>query len=68
MGLKSAWSLWQLASGWKTAVTAVASLVTAYLISKGWMGDSEQNLVLGLLAIATGVSVGHKVVKAKKAK
>jgi len=66
MGLKSAWSLWKLASGWKTAVGAVGSLVTAYLISKGYLGEAEQTLILGVLTLLVGTGVAHKVVKAKQ--
>jgi hypothetical protein len=66
MGLKNAWSLWKLASGWKTAVGAVGSLVTAYLISKGYLGEAEQTLILGVLTLLVGTGVAHKVVKAKQ--
>ena len=56
-------SFWNWLDGKKTVVGAIASLVTAYSISKGWIGDSEQVLFLGLSALLVGTGVIHKISK-----
>lgn len=53
-------------NGKKTAIGAIVSLATAYGIAKGYIGESEQTLFLGLSATLVAGGVGHKVVKAMK--
>lgn len=53
-------------NGKKTAIGAIVSLATAYGISKGWIGESEQTLFLGLSAALVAGGVGHKIIKARK--
>ena len=40
--------IWKWLDGKKTAIGAIVSLVTAYLIMKGLIGEAEQHLLLGL--------------------
>ncbi len=55
--------LWNWLNGKKTAIGAIVSLVTAYLIAKGWIGESEQVLFLGLSTLLVGGGLAHKVKK-----
>lgn len=51
-------------NGKKTAIGAIISLGTAYAISKGWIGDSEQIFFLGVSTLFVGGGIGHKIKKA----
>ncbi len=53
-------------NGKKTAIGAIVSLMTAYGIAKGWIGESEQTLFLGISAALVAGGVGHKIKKAFK--
>jgi hypothetical protein len=57
------YKLWTFLSGKKTAVGAVVSLLTNYLQAKGWIGETEMILLVGLATLFTGVGLGHKAVK-----
>lgn len=56
-------NVWKWFDGKKTAIGGVLSLVTAYLMMKGWIGDAEQILMLGLSTIFLGIGLGHKALK-----
>lgn len=56
--------IWNWLNGKKTAIGAVVSLVTAYLIAKGWISEAEQTLLLGLATLLVGGGLVHKVKKA----
>ena len=57
-------NIWKWLDGKKTAIGAVVSLVTAYLIMKGLIGEAEQHLLLGLSTLLVGGGLAHKAKKA----
>lgn len=58
--------VWNWLDGKKTAIGAVVSLLTAYLISKGLIGEAEQVLALGLSTFLVGGGLVHKAAKSVK--
>lgn len=56
-------NIWSWLDGKKTAIGAIISLITAYLIARGWIGEAEQMLLLGLSALVVGGGLLHKVKK-----
>ena len=57
-------NIWNWFDGKKTVIGAIVSLITAYLIAKGWIGEAEQVLLLGLSTFLVGIGVTHKIKKA----
>ena len=57
-------NVWNWLDGYKTAIGAIVSLATAYLIAKGWIGVAEQTLLLGLSTLLVGGGLAHKIKKA----
>ncbi len=57
---------WNWLDGKKTAIGAILSLGTAYLMAKGWIGDAEVTLLLGFSTLFVGVGLSHKAVKPAK--
>lgn len=57
-------TIWNWLNGKKTAIGAVVSLITAYLIAKGWIGEAEQDLLLGFSTLLVGGGLAHKITKA----
>lgn len=63
--IKIMWTkIWKWFDGKKTAIGAIVSLVTAYLIMKGLIGEAEQTLLLGLSTLLVGGGLAHKAKKA----
>ena len=56
--------IWKWLDGKKTAIGAIVSLITAYLIAKGLIGEAEQTLLLGLSTFLVGGGLAHKGIKA----
>ena len=51
-------------NGKKTAIGAIFTLVTAYGIAKGFIGEAEQDLFLGISTLLIGGGLAHKAKKA----
>ena len=50
-------------NGKKTVIAAILNLVMAFVIGRNWLEPDTVTLVLSLMALWTGVGVGHKFVK-----
>ena len=55
--------IWNWLDGKKTVIGAIVSLITAYLIAKGWIGEAEQVLLLGVSTLIVGIGITHKIKK-----
>ena len=59
-------SIWNWLDGKKTGIGAIFTLVTAYGIAKGWIGEAEQTLFLGISTFLVGGGLADKARKAMK--
>ena len=57
---------WKWLDGKKTAIGAIFTLFTAYGIAKGWIGEAEQTLFLGISTFLVGDGLADKARKAMK--
>jgi hypothetical protein len=59
-------TLWEFIDGHKTQVILASTLITGFLINRGWIQQDFADLILGLLALIGGGAVAHAEVKRKK--
>ena len=59
-------TLWEFIDGHKTQVILASTLITVFLINRGWIQQDFADLILGLLALIGGGAVAHTEVKKKK--